>query len=102
MIPMSDRVYELLRSRADGKTQGWLFPSTRSECGHLTDLGKQFRLARRQAQLSHEPAMYRARPDSAPPPLTTTTTPPHTPTPPPHPPAHPPTPHPTPTTPIHP
>ena len=63
MIPMSDRVYELLRSRADGKTQGWLFPSTRSESGHLTDLGKQFRLARRKAQLSEELVMYCARHD---------------------------------------
>ena len=30
MIPLSDRVYELLQFRADGKTQGWLFPSKRS------------------------------------------------------------------------
>ena len=54
MIPMSDRVYELLQIRAVGKTQGWLFPSTRSKSGHLMDLGKQFRLARRKAQLSEE------------------------------------------------
>jgi integrase len=63
MIPMSDRVYELLRIRAVGKEQGWLFPSTRSECGHLTDLGKQFRLARRKAQLSEELVLYCARHD---------------------------------------
>jgi len=63
MIPMTDRVYELLRIRVAGKAQGWLFPSTRSECGHLTDLGKQFRLARRKAQLSEELVLYCARHD---------------------------------------
>jgi Phage integrase family len=63
MIPMTDRVYELLRIRAAGKAQGWLFPSTRSECGHLTDLGKQFRLARRKAQLSEGLVLYCARHD---------------------------------------
>jgi len=63
MIPMSDRVYEVLQIRAAGKTQGWLFPSTRSECGHLRDLGKQFRLARRKAQFSEELAMYCTRHD---------------------------------------
>lgn len=57
MIPMNDRVYELLRIRAVGKTQGWLFPSTRSKSGRLIDLGK-FRLARRKAQLSEELVMY--------------------------------------------
>src|SRR5215472_4485947 len=31
MIPISDRVYQLLRIRTVGKEQGWLFPSTRSE-----------------------------------------------------------------------
>jgi integrase len=34
MIPMSDRVYELLRVRAEGEDEGWLFPSNRSKCGH--------------------------------------------------------------------
>lgn len=63
MIPMSNRVYELLRIRAAGKAQGWLFPSTRSGCGHLTDLGKQFRLVRRKAQLSEELVLYSARHD---------------------------------------
>ena len=63
MIPMTDRVYELLRIRAAGKAQGWLFPSRKSECGHLTDLGKQFRLARRKAQLSEDLVLYCARHD---------------------------------------
>jgi site-specific recombinase XerD len=63
MIPMSDRVYELLRIRATGKITGWLFPSTRSEGGHLTDAGKQFRSARRGAQLPEALALYCARHD---------------------------------------
>ena len=33
MIPMSDRAYEVLRVRAAGKTERWLFPSARSRCG---------------------------------------------------------------------
>jgi integrase len=46
MIPMSDRVLEALRVRAEGKREGWLFPSNRSKCGHVTDVGRQFRTAR--------------------------------------------------------
>ena len=42
-IPMSDRVCEVLRTRAGGRSEGWLFPSKRSKCGHLTDMGRQFR-----------------------------------------------------------
>src|SRR6266566_2804275 len=33
MIPMSDRAYEVLRARAAGKVEGWLFSSARSRCG---------------------------------------------------------------------
>jgi hypothetical protein len=40
---MSDRVCEVLRTRAGGRSEGWLFPSKRSKCGHLTDMGRQFR-----------------------------------------------------------
>ncbi len=62
-IPMSDRVYELLRIRAMRKTTGCPFPSTRSECGHLTDVGKQFRSARNEAQLPEALVLYCARHD---------------------------------------
>jgi len=61
MIPISDRAYEVLRVRAAGKTERWLFPSARSRCGHLTDLGKQFRIAPRKAQLSEDLVLYCAR-----------------------------------------
>jgi integrase len=63
MIPMSDRVYELLRVRAEGKGEGWLFPSNRSKCGHLTYLAKQFRAARAKAGLAKDlvPVLQPAR-----------------------------------------
>jgi integrase len=63
MIPMSDRVYELLRVRAEGKGEGWLFPSNRSKCGHLTDLAKQFRTARAKAGLAKDLVLYCSRHD---------------------------------------
>jgi len=46
MVPMSDRVYDVLCQRGGGRSEGWLFPSKRSRSGHLTDIGKQFRTAR--------------------------------------------------------
>ena len=63
MIAMSDRVYELLRVRAEGKGEGWLFPSNRSRCGHLTDLAKQFRTARAKAGLAKDLVLYCSRHD---------------------------------------
>ena len=61
---MSDRAYEVLRARAAGKAEGWLFPSARSRCGHLMDMGKQFRTAPRKAQLLSEAlVLYCARHD---------------------------------------
>jgi len=63
MIPMSDRVHELLRIRAGGKSVGWLFPSKRSKCGHLTDMANQFRLARAKAGLPEDLVLYCGRHD---------------------------------------
>ena len=60
---MSDRAYEVLRARAAGKPEGWLFPSARSRCGHLMDLGKQFRSARRKTQLPEDLVLHCARYD---------------------------------------
>jgi site-specific recombinase XerC len=51
---MSDRVCEVLPIRAGGKKEGWLFPSNRSKCSHLTDMGKQFRTARAEAGLPED------------------------------------------------
>jgi integrase len=63
MIPMSDRVWEVLRTRAGETREGWLFPSKRSKCGHLTDIGKQFRLARVKAGLPKDLVIYCSRHD---------------------------------------
>lgn len=63
VIPMSDRAYEVLRARAAGQSERWLFPSARSRSGHLMDLGKQFRMPRRKAQFSEDRVLYCARHD---------------------------------------
>ena len=63
MIPMSDRVCEVLRTRSGGRSEGWLFPSQRSRCGHLTDVGRQFRAARAKAGLPEELVLYCCRHD---------------------------------------
>jgi integrase len=63
MIPMSDRVCEVLRARAGGESEGWLFPSKRSNCGHLTDVGRSFRKARAKAGLPEDLVLYCCRHD---------------------------------------
>jgi len=63
MIPMSDRVCEVLRSRAAGRSEGWLFPPKRSKCGHLTNVGRQFREARAKAGLTDDLVLYCSRLD---------------------------------------
>ncbi len=63
LVPMSDRVYELLRRRACGKSVGWLFPSKRSKCGHLTDMAHQFRRALEKAGLPQDLVLYCSRHD---------------------------------------
>jgi hypothetical protein len=65
MIPMSDGAYEVLPTRAAGEAEAGLFPSARSRCGHLTDLGKQFRIARRRVQVPDDLVLYCARHDYA-------------------------------------
>jgi integrase len=63
MVPMSDRVYEILRVRARGRKEGWAFPSKRSKCGHLTNMAKRFRLAREKAGLPEDLVLYCGRHD---------------------------------------
>jgi integrase len=45
-VPISERMLELLMVRCSDKREGWLFPSPRAKCGHLTTVAKQFREAR--------------------------------------------------------
>lgn len=59
-IPMSQRVIEALKARAE-KNAEWVFPSKKAACGHLTTVAKQFRDARRLAGLPESLKLYGAR-----------------------------------------
>jgi integrase len=59
-VPISERMLDLLMIRCSYKPRGWLFPSRRAECGHLTTVAKQFRDARSNAGLP-ESLVYCAR-----------------------------------------
>ena len=47
--------------RAGGRSEGWLFPSKRSESGHLTTFAKRFREARSKAGLPASLVLYCGR-----------------------------------------
>jgi len=38
LVPMSGRVFEILRTRCDARQEGWVFPSKRSASGHLRSI----------------------------------------------------------------
>lgn len=59
-VPMSDRVTTALHLRRKGQTGEWVFPS-RSACGHITTVRKQFEEARKAAKLPDEMVLYCAR-----------------------------------------
>jgi integrase len=44
-VGMSERMLQLLDVWCAGRTEGWVFPSSRSKCGHLTSIHKGFRTA---------------------------------------------------------
>jgi integrase len=75
-IPINDRVLEALKARVEGQhgqatksarrkapptPSPWVFPSKRSEAGHITTVAKQFREARKLAGLPEELKLYGAR-----------------------------------------
>jgi integrase len=60
-VPISERMLDLLMVRCAGKQEGWLFPSPRSNSGHLITVAKQFREARRKASLPTTLVLYCAR-----------------------------------------
>ena len=64
-VPLSDRVRNALRVRAQGAKSEWVFPSTRkkSKTGHITHtaIEKPFRKAREDAGLPKELVLYSAR-----------------------------------------
>lgn len=63
LVPMSRRVFELLRARCSTRTEGWVFPSKRSASGHLRSIDRLFREARQKAGLPKELVLYCARHD---------------------------------------
>jgi integrase len=63
LVPMSRRVFEVLRARCGTTTQGWVFPSKRSASGQLCSIDRLFRQARQHAGLPKELGLYCARHD---------------------------------------
>jgi hypothetical protein len=59
LVPMSTRVFEILRARCDARREGWIFPSAAS--GHLRSICNLFRQARNEAGLPKELVLYCAR-----------------------------------------
>jgi len=63
LVPMSGRVFEILRTRCDSRQEGWVFPSKRSVSGHLRSICNLFRKARNKAGVPKELVLYCARHD---------------------------------------
>ncbi len=63
LVPMSGRVFEILRDRCRARQEGWVFPSKRSASGHLRSICSLFRKARNNAGLPKELVLYCARHD---------------------------------------
>jgi site-specific recombinase XerD len=63
VVPMSTRVFEILRTRCDARREGWIFPSNRSASGHLRSICNLFRKVRNNAGLPKELVLYCARHD---------------------------------------
>jgi integrase len=60
-VPMSERMRVMLKSWCGDRTEGWVFPSSRSKCGHLTTIAKGFQAARDRADLDEKLVPYSAR-----------------------------------------
>src|SRR5262249_16996802 len=63
LIPMSNRVFDLLQRRCAAKHEGWVFASKSSESGHLTTMAKRFQQVRRKAGLPENLVLYCGRHD---------------------------------------
>jgi hypothetical protein len=63
LVPMSSRVFDILKKRCGTRTDGWVFPSKRSASGHLRSICNLFRQARNEAGLPKELVLYCARHD---------------------------------------
>ena len=63
LIPMSRRVIQILRERCGTRHESWVFPSARSESGHIRSIDRLFRQARIAAGLPKDLVLYCARHD---------------------------------------
>jgi integrase len=63
LVPMSQRVFEILARRCGTRNDGWVFPSKRSASGHLRSICNLFRQARIEAGLPKKLVLYCARHD---------------------------------------
>jgi integrase len=55
------RVRQALLARHEVRKEGWVFPSKRAKCGHLTTVNKQFEKARDSVGLPKDLVLYCAR-----------------------------------------
>lgn len=62
-VPMTNRVFEILKQRCQGKTEGWVFPAKRGKSGHRTTMAKKFQEAREKAGLPEDLVLYCGRHD---------------------------------------
>ena len=62
-VPLSDRLRDALKVRAEATTSEWLFPSKRSKSGHIeySGVAKAFRLRRDGLGISKDLVLYSAR-----------------------------------------
>ncbi len=58
---MSERMMDLLFARCGDRKEGWLFPSSRSACGHVTTIAKGFQEMRKRASVSTKIVLHSAR-----------------------------------------
>jgi site-specific recombinase XerD len=63
LVPMSQRVFEILARRCGTRSESWVFPSRRSASGHLRSICNLFRKARHEAGLPKDLVLYCARHD---------------------------------------
>ncbi len=63
LVPMSRRVFDILRERCGTRREGWVFPSSRSASGHIRSIDRLFRQARTKAGLPRDLVLYCARHD---------------------------------------
>jgi len=62
-VPMSNRAFEILKTRCGTRREGWVFPSKQAKSGHLTTMANKFREAKRKAGLPEDLVLYCGRHD---------------------------------------